>query len=109
MSHIYLAGPIRGHDYETVKATFAQVARQLRQLRRAVLNPIEQDEMWDNDPGKENFSIRKALAIDTKWICEECDLLVCVPGWESSRGARMEHALYRVPLIRTRAPIDAIR
>jgi hypothetical protein len=39
------------------------------------------------------FSLRRALAYDTNWICTEADAIFMLKGWEKSRGATAEHAL----------------
>ena len=83
--HAYLAGPMRGmpeHNF----AAFETVTARLRALGWEVFNPCEGED--PNDP-----DIRKLLAKDTAWICEYATALVLLPGWESSKGARMEVAL----------------
>lgn len=39
------------------------------------------------------FSLREALSADTKYICEEADAIVLLPGWQNSKGAVAERAL----------------
>ena len=81
----YIAGPMRGMPEANFPA-FNQVASSLRRLGWEVFNPC--DDEVPNDP-----DIRKLLIKDTAWICEFANAIVLLPGWESSRGARMEVAL----------------
>src|SRR5262249_44008909 len=78
MSNVYIAGPIRNKP-NCNREMFDKVAKELRALGYYVFNPIEQDDLWDNHPDKPNFSIPKALAIDTDFICQQCDLMVMLP------------------------------
>lgn len=39
------------------------------------------------------FSLREALAADTKYICEQAEAIVLLPGWEQSKGAVAEKTL----------------
>ena len=39
------------------------------------------------------FSLREALSADTKYLCEEADAIVLLPGWQDSKGACAEKAL----------------
>jgi len=89
------------------RAAFNEAAHKLRERGLIVLNPAEIDggsvnESWD-------FYMRKALT-----LVLEASSLECLPGWEKSRGARIEvqlaldlgifvyrgaEAIYRVPPI----------
>jgi hypothetical protein len=39
------------------------------------------------------FDLRRALAKDLKWIARNADVVIVLPGWESSKGALAEVAL----------------
>lgn len=81
---LYLAGPMRGLP-ELNFPTFFAVAERLRVKGHEVFNPAEHQE----NP----FSIRRALKLDLSWICDHAEAVAFLSGWESSKGARAEHAL----------------
>lgn len=101
---IYLAGPMRGIPEFNFPA-FHEAAAKLRELGHIVFNPAERDEKAHgkgvnqsatgnlDDIKHTGFSLREALAVDTKFICEEADTIALLPGWEDSKGARAERAL----------------
>lgn len=101
---IYLAGPMRGKP-EFNFPTFFKAAKMLRDEGHEVFSPAERDISVLGDFYKGNtsgdeekaaqqgFSLREALAADMKYIAEEADTIALLPGWESSSGARAEHAL----------------
>lgn len=109
-SHIYIAGPMRGYDGYNFPAFFE--AEEI--LKRAypdavVMNPAREDLRKRDrefllqtrsplDMGREleeNFTgsdLREALAYDLSWVTSACTLLVVLPGWDKSKGARAEVA-----------------
>lgn len=70
-----------------------------------VFNPAEKDEKKHGksisksqtgdlkDAEKKGFSLREALASDTRYICLKADIIAMLPGWKSSKGACAERAL----------------
>lgn len=103
ITHVYLAGPMRGIPYFNFPA-FHEAAARLRGMGYAVFNPAERDEaahgkgVSDSPTGnlddiKVGFSLREALAADTQYICLTADAIALLPGWEKSRGAQAEKAL----------------
>ena len=71
-----------------------------KHYRAIVFNPARKDverygHKFKSLTGKPSkwFSLREALAADTKWLCEKADTIVMLPKWENSKGARAEHAL----------------
>ena len=42
---------------------------------------------------KKGFSLHKALADDTQYICLKADAIALLPGWKDSKGAIAERAL----------------
>src|SRR5437867_12307208 len=103
---IYIAGPMRGIPEFNFPA-FHAAATRLRKEGNEVFSPAERDlEKYGtdfsagNEAGSEEqaavthgFSIREAMSVDAKWICEQADAIVLLPGWENSKGAKAEKAL----------------
>lgn len=100
---VYLAGPMTGHPQFNFPK-FREAAVQLRELGFAVVNPAELDDPksveaamaseW-GDPEEyhaiTNLSWADFLSRDVKLIAEGgFDFVICLPGWEASRGARLE-------------------
>lgn len=84
MKRIYIAGPMTGlpeFNYPAFKAA----AERLRALGYDVENPAENPEphcgSW---LGYMRMAIRQL---------SQCDGVAMLPGWETSRGARIEHQL----------------
>lgn len=85
---IYLSGPMKGYPQSNYPL-FAFVAAQLRAAGHTVYNPSE----FGHDGPPETFPLRKAFAEYAKFICEEADTIVLLPGWEASLGVSAELAL----------------
>lgn len=79
---IYLAGPMRGIP-EFNFPMFHRSTKMLREEGHEVFNPA--------DLGSDK-SFREYLAVDLAWICAEAEAIALLPGWETSSGARAEHA-----------------
>ncbi len=104
--NIYVAGPMTGIPYFNFPL-FNKVSAKLRAMGYRVFNPAEHDNerhgvdiSAGNHTGDQalaakqhGFSIREALAADMEFICLEADAICMLPGWETSTGARAEHAL----------------
>lgn len=82
---IYLSGPMTGYP-EFNYPLFNKVAEELRGQGHTVMNPAE---FSDEVP----FPIRRAFAAYCKFICEEADTIMLLPGWEKSLGVSAELAL----------------
>lgn len=84
MSRIYLAGKMSGLPDFGYPAFNAEAAR-LRALSYHVENPAENPEppckSWE---GYMRLAIAQLIT---------CDTIALLPGWEDSRGARVEHGL----------------
>lgn len=80
----YIAGPMTGIP-EFNFPEFHRVAAELRAKGIGVRNPAEHgestDKPWDHYM---RLGLRDLL---------ECDEILLLPGWENSRGARLEHAV----------------
>ena len=100
----YLAGPMRGiKDFNF--PSFMSATMTLTSAGHSVFNPAQRDmEKYGigicNSPTGDfkdiahlGFSLREALSADTKYICEEAEAIVLLPGWEKSKGACAEKAL----------------
>ncbi len=80
---IYLSGGITGIPLKNEPA-FTAGALALREMGHEVINPLELD-FADNDALDWYQCLRRDLA-----YLVTCDALVLLPGWEKSRGARLE-------------------
>ena len=101
---VYLAGPMRGIKDFNFPA-FMEADIKLTAAGHKVFNPAARDiQKYGvgvcNSPTGDfkdikhlGFSLREALSADTKYICEEADAVVLLPGWEKSKGACAEKAL----------------
>lgn len=87
---IYLSGPMKGYPQSNYPL-FNAVAAALRDAGHSVHNPAE----FPHDGPHETFPLRKAFASYCKFICEEADTIVLLPGWEKSLGVSAELALAR--------------
>lgn len=79
---IYIAGPMSGYpDYNF--ATFNEAAKRLRAAGYEVVNPAEMD------GGDTSQSWGYYLKRDLPQLLS-CDAVALLPGWERSRGAKLE-------------------
>lgn len=86
MTITYLAGPMTGLP-EFNYPQFHEVANELRARRLTVVNPAENDTgAFDVAFGKP-WEYYMRLALRGLTVCDEVCLL---PGWQDSRGARLE-------------------
>lgn len=84
MPRLYIAGPMTGHDGLNFPA-FNAAAAKYRARGCFVLNPAElvpeQGTPWDE-------CMRKDIA-----ALVTCEEIVMLPGWQRSKGARLEHEI----------------
>ena len=95
---------MRGVPYFNFPAFF-EAEEFLVGLGHQVFNPARRDEEQygkevSNSPDGNladiegiSFSIREALAADTRYICLEAEAIALLPQWEDSKGAVAERAL----------------
>ena len=90
--HAYLAGPMRGYPDFNYPA-FNQVTATLKDMGYRVFNPADPR----NHPPTFTTSTpaREFMSIDLAFICDMADLVIMMPGWETSLGACAEHATAR--------------
>lgn len=81
---IYLSGPMTGLPEFNYPA-FHRAAAALRAMGYTVYSPAE----YHKDLGGA-FPLRQAMADFCRFICEQADTVVVLPGWRSSKGARIE-------------------
>lgn len=80
MKRIYLSGPMTGMP-ELNFPTFHAMTAQLRAAGHTVTNPAE----LNPDGGCWNECMRRDIA-----ALMECDTIAKLPGWHTSKGARLE-------------------
>lgn len=112
-NHVYISGPMRNYLAFNFPAFFEAEAH-LRELwpEADFMNPAREDVVRHGltdtlrvDPSgltaglylaKNNeftpADLRDALGYDFEYICHHADLMVLLPGWEESKGARAEVA-----------------
>ena len=91
--NVYLAGPMRGYPEFNFPAFHAAAAR-LRLAAIEVSSPAEHDVQGGFDPtgSDEDFDLRAALRWDLEQVMA-VEMVVVLPGWEKSKGAKAEVAL----------------
>ena len=101
---IYLAGPMRGLKSYNHPA-FDRAAAILRAEGHEVFSPAEHDRELFPDydwasltgdmavDGLTGGNMRKVIRDDLAWIAQYADALALLPGWERSRGVKVERAL----------------
>jgi hypothetical protein len=82
---LYLAGPMRGYPEFNYPA-FHKMAAELRAQGHFVFNPAEATDHTDGDPAD-------YMLVDLAWIIAHAQGIAMLPGWEKSKGAKVEHAL----------------
>lgn len=102
MRSCYIAGPMSGIPQFNFPA-FDAAAKRLRGLGIEVISPAELDDEAtraaamaspDGDPSNRDHTGGKTwtdfLARDLRVVIEQCDRIALLPGWQRSRGARLE-------------------
>ena len=91
MNRIYLAGPMSGLPLYNYPA-FNAAAAQLRVMGYHVENPAE-------NPEQPSWAHYMRLAIGQ---LVTCDMVILLPGWRKSKGARIERWLSKLLQIEVR-------
>jgi hypothetical protein len=97
MKKIYLAGPMTGYDELNFPLFHAETAR-LRALGYEVVNPAEinpevpdrPDVFWSEAQWMAYWVA--CMRADIKQLVD-CDAVALLPGWQQSRGAKLEHMI----------------
>lgn len=88
----YIAGKISGLPLESARAKFSKYADCFRSIGFDVVNPME---LPHNHPDVwEDYMAEDILAMLT------CNVLVLLPCWQDSPGARLEYAIARAAGLR---------
>ncbi len=85
---LYIAGPMRGIENYNFPL-FKKVAKKLRKNGWFVVSPAEMDEALGLDQTHELRAFSEYMQRDLSAVCD-CDGIVLLPGWETSKGARLE-------------------
>jgi hypothetical protein len=96
---VYIAGPLESVGGNMNAPLFAYAASRLRDKGFEVFSPIEYAikmlgplEDIKRMPKAELAARRRDLfAHELHWICTKANLMVMLPGWMQSAGARIEH------------------
>ncbi len=83
MPTVYIAGPMSGLPDLNFPAFHAAAAK-YRALGHTVINPAE----INPDP---NAGWEKCMRADIAQMVTHCDMVIMLPWWEKSRGAKLEH------------------
>jgi hypothetical protein len=87
MRRIYIAGPMTGHEDFNFPAFHAAAGR-FRQAGWHVANPAE------NFGGRTDLARETYLRADLTMLAR-CDAIAMLPGWDESKGAKVEYMLGR--------------
>lgn len=97
---IYITGPMSGYVDNNYPAFFDAEARLMNTGKFKIINPARIDEQ---------FPIDRESPRDWKWYMRvavaqmlEADAVALLPGWQHSRGARIEEGLARALGMRVR-------
>jgi Domain of unknown function (DUF4406) len=85
---VYIAGPMSGLPDFNYPA-FNTAAEELRAKGHEPLNPVDIEKRNDTDTHQPwGWYIRHAIR-----MVIDADAVAMLPGWENSKGARLEHAI----------------
>lgn len=89
---VYLAGPMRGYPLFNFPA-FKAAAKKLRSMGHEVFAPHERDLETGFNPAKDEAKpMAHYMAIDLPEVCK-AEAVIVLPGWEKSKGCKMELSL----------------
>jgi hypothetical protein len=89
----YLAGPMSGIPQSNFPA-FDEAAKHLRDLGHDIVSPAELDDEETRANSLADLPTKQTwgdfLARDVKIVADQVQGIVFLPGWQKSRGARLE-------------------
>lgn len=90
---VFISQPMTGHTLEEVKSEREAVIAIMQQLDKGLRtfgHTVEVVDSFDEEAFKEHRNPLECLG-DCIKIMSTCNVVVFVPGWEKSRGCRVEH------------------
>lgn len=85
---IYISGPITGHDIKEVNKRFEAAEKHLQLQGHRTINPL------DNYIPEIPRDWVDYMVLDIAQLMR-CEAIYMLTGWETSRGARIEHNIAR--------------
>ena len=79
---VYISGPIAGYDMAERKLAFLKVQHMLETLGYQAVNPFD-----NGVPDDEHWSVHMKADIA---MLVQCDAIYMMPGWELSKGCKLE-------------------
>lgn len=90
---VYISGPItKDPDY---RQKFMKRAQELQKTGYNVVNPVVISDRLEMQRGKENLTYADYMKEDIRELLY-CDAISCLPGWNESKGARLEHEIAEI-------------
>jgi nucleoside 2-deoxyribosyltransferase len=91
MTTVYVAGPMRGIEKHNFPA-FDAARDRLLAAGFTVISPADLDRELGitEDTPEQEVNIREVLKKDMGAICDQCDAMVLLDGWQRSLGATAE-------------------
>lgn len=88
---VYLAGPMRGLP-DGNRDAFETASKWLRDYGYQVESPMEHKDAQGWGSVEDPEVVRKGMAYGLQYVTLEADLVLLLPGWMTSKGARAEVA-----------------
>ena len=82
---VYISGPVTGLPFDDVCRAFAERERQLGEAGYIAVNPVA----LSHENVAACATWEEFMAFDLT-LLKGCDFITFLPGWEDSRGARLE-------------------
>lgn len=97
MAKIYLSGPMSGMPHYNFPA-FDYAAAKLRAEGHEVFSPADNDRKYGltgdtTIPFPPGITARVLMKDDCNYICDHAERIAFLPGFENSKGAKVERAL----------------